>query len=72
MSVTLPLKKMTFEEKIQTMELLWDDLCKTPEQFKSPDWHIGELKQREQLIKEGKAKYLDWEAVKKEIRKEIE
>ncbi len=72
MSVTLPLKNMSIEEKIHTMELLWDDLCKKPEQFESPSWHLDELKQRKQLIKEGKAEYLGWEAVKKDIRKEIE
>lgn len=72
MSVTLPLKQMSFKEKIQTMELLWDDLCKEPEKFESPAWHLDELKHREQLVKEGKAEYLDWETVKKDIRKEIE
>jgi putative addiction module component (TIGR02574 family) len=72
MSASLQLKNMSFEEKIQTMELLWDELCKDPEQFKSPNWHLDELKYREQLIKEGKAEYLDWETVKKDIRKEIE
>lgn len=72
MSIALPLKNMSFEEKIQTMELLWNDLCKNPGQFKSPDWHLDELNHREQLIKEGIAEYLDWETVKKEIRKEIE
>ena len=72
MSVTLPIKTMSFEEKIQTMELLWNDLCEKPEQFQSPEWHIDELKHRKQMIKEGKAEYLDWESVKKDIRKEIE
>jgi putative addiction module component (TIGR02574 family) len=72
MSASLQLKNMSFAEKIRTMEILWDDLCKEPEQFKSPEWHFEELKNREQLVKEGKTKYLDWETVKKEIRKEIE
>jgi len=72
MSTSLQLKNMSFEEKIRTMELLWDDLCKDPKKFNSPDWHLDELKHREQLIKEGKSEYLDWENVKKDIRKEIE
>jgi len=29
MPITIPLEKMSFEEKMQTMELLWDDLCQT-------------------------------------------
>lgn len=72
MSASLQLKNMSFAEKIQTMELLWDDLCKEPEKFESPAWHLDELKHREQLVREGKAEYLDWETVKKDIRKEIE
>jgi putative addiction module component (TIGR02574 family) len=72
MSVTLPLKKMSFEEKIQTMELLWDDLCKTQEQLESPAWHLDEIKRREQAVKEGKTEYLDLDAIKKEIQQEIE
>ncbi|HHL30964.1 MAG TPA: hypothetical protein ENJ41_00165, partial [Oceanospirillales bacterium] len=57
---------------IQTMELLWDDLCKKPEQIESPDWHLDELQHREQMVAEGKAEYTDLETVKKEIIKEIE
>ena len=72
MPASLQLKNMSFAEKIQTMELLWDDLCEDPEKFKSPKWHLDELNHREQLVKEGTAEYSDWETVKKDIKKEIE
>lgn len=29
MSITLPLEKMSVEEKIRIMESIWDDLCDT-------------------------------------------
>ena len=72
MSTNLQLKKMSFIEKLQTMELLWDGLCKKPNKFQSPDWHLDTLEHRQNLIKEGKAEYLNWDEVKKDIRKEIE
>lgn len=72
MSASLQLNNMTFEEKIQTMEMLWDDLCKEPEQFKSPAWHLDELNHRENMVKEGKAEYIDLDIIKKEIQQEIE
>ena len=71
MSIALPLKEMSFAEKIQTMELLWDDLCKNPKRFESPKWHLDELNYREQLVKDGKAEYLDWETVKKIFEKKL-
>ncbi len=72
MSATLQLKRMSFSEKIQTMELLWDDICKEPNKLESPLWHLDELNHRQNLINDGKAEYFDWEDVKKDIRKEIE
>ncbi|VAW35443.1 hypothetical protein MNBD_GAMMA01-508 [hydrothermal vent metagenome] len=72
MTASLQLNNMSFAEKIQTMELLWDDLCKAPEQLESPAWHLDELNHREQMVKEGKAEYIDLDAVKKEISKAIE
>ena len=44
MPTNLQLKKMTFIEKIQTMELLWDDLCQQPDKFESHNWHLDTLK----------------------------
>jgi len=72
MSITLPIKEMTFEEKIQAMELLWDDLSKNGVQYKSPDWHQDVLAQRENSIKDGAAEYIDWEIAKKSIRDQCE
>ena len=70
MSITIPLKKMSFEEKIQTMELIWDDLCHEGT-VKSPSWHENILINREQAIKDGTDEFIDWETAKKNILKEI-
>ncbi len=61
------IKEMSAEEKMRTMELLWDDFCGRQPDFKSPDWHENILNEREKRYKEGKDKLLDWEQAKKEI-----
>lgn len=68
MPITLPLDKMTTEEKLQTMEALWESLTSNPEAFQSPAWHEAVLKQREERIKSGLEPGFDWETVKNELR----
>lgn len=67
MIATLPLKEMSLEDKISTMEVLWDDICRTSSDFPSPDWHGDILREREQNLKDGKDEFEDWEDVKREI-----
>jgi hypothetical protein len=52
--MNLNLKEMTTEEKLQTMEILWDDICRIIPDFSSPSWHEDILKEREQNILDGK------------------
>jgi len=72
MSITVPLKNMSFEEKIQTMELLWDDLCHSSDAIESPSWHKDILVDREQILNEHNDEFIDWETAKNKIKKEIE
>jgi hypothetical protein len=53
------------------MELLWDDLTRSPESVESPDWHEDILDKRRQRVAEGKAQFTDWETAKTEIRKKL-
>jgi hypothetical protein len=64
----LNLKDMTTEEKLQAMELLWDDICRNVPDLLSPSWHGDILKEREKRVKEGGEKFLDWNQAKNEIR----
>ena len=66
--MTLNLKEMTIEEKLQAMEMLWDDICRNVPDFPSPPWHADVLKEREQRIKEGKDSFIDWEQAKNALR----
>jgi hypothetical protein len=70
-SMNLPLKDMTIEEKLAAMELLWDDLTRSPEVIKSPIWHKDILDERRQSVADGKAQFTDWDAAKIEIRKKL-
>ena len=67
MSTILPLDKMTIEQKLQALEELTIDLHRNEALIEPPAWHLEILREREQLVQEGKAHYLDWEDVKKEI-----
>jgi len=69
MPITLPLKKMSQQEKLAAMEMLWTDLSRDEAKFKSPSWHGDVLKETERLVKEGKAKFYDWGEAKERIRR---
>jgi len=65
----LNLKDMTTGEKLQAMELLWDDICRNVPDFWSPAWHGDILIEREKRVKEGREKFLNWQQAKEDIRK---
>ena len=68
MASTLPLEKMTVEEKLQAMESLWDDLCGKAGTVSSPAWHEDVLAERDAMQKRGDDQFEDWEAAKGNIR----
>ena len=71
MEFALPLDKMTAEEKLATMELLWGDLCRSPETLVSPSWHEDVLSGREKRVREGRATFATFDEAKDRIRKSI-
>lgn len=66
----LPLDEMSAEEKVQTMEAIWQNLSANPEAIESPAWHEKELRVREAQIESGETKFVDWEKAKAEIRRQ--
>jgi len=62
---------MTTAEKLQALELLWDDLSRTPENIPTPAWHQEVLQERERAIEEGCAKFMPLEEFRKSIEKEL-
>lgn len=71
MTRSIPLESMSVEEKIQVMEIIWDDLCHTADGIESPSWHEDVLREREEALKSGTDKFIDWDLAKRNIRKEI-
>ena len=67
----LPLSEMTTADKLAVMELLWDDLSRTPEDIPSPAWHAEVLAERERLIEEGKMHFSDLAEVEERLRKAL-
>ena len=65
------LVKMTTEDKIRTMETIWEDLSKKGESIPSPSWHKDVLVEREKAIDNGKEKFIDWNEAKRQIKDAI-
>jgi hypothetical protein len=72
MSITLPLKKMSAEEKIQVMESIWVDLCDTAGSRLSPDWHGKILADRKEAVLAGEDEIIDWETAKQKILDDLQ
>lgn len=55
---------MSLEEKMQTMELLWDNLCHQEQSLESPAWHGEVLDERLAKIKQGNAEFISIDELK--------
>ena len=71
MASTLPLEKMSVEEKLQAMESLWDDLCNRAGGITSPAWHGDVLAEREAMHERGDDAFEDWEDAKRNIKNKV-
>jgi len=71
MGATLLLEKMSIEEKIQTMETIWDDLCKRADSISAPPWHEEVLNDRANGVNSGDDEFIDWNRAKKNIQASI-
>lgn len=61
------LHQLPLKEKLFIMEALWDDLSQAGDELPVPTWHQEVLDERESQITAGTAKFIDWEAAKREI-----
>lgn len=66
--ITLPLDKMTVAEKLEVMELIWEDLARNPSDIPSPEWHAEFLQSREKAIANDTDRFIDWDEAKRLIR----
>jgi Putative addiction module component len=63
---TATISNMSIEEKISTMEIIWDDLCQH-QNVQSPDLHQDVLQIREKNRLAGQEQPMDWQEAKREI-----
>ena len=63
------IERMGLEERLQTMELLWASLARTPEAVPSPDWHGEIVAGRLAKIERGEGEFLTIAQVKERLQK---
>ena len=66
------IRHMPLHEKIAIMEAIWTDLSSEESAVEVPPWHKELLDQRERLVAEGKAHFIDWEVAKRQIQEATE
>jgi hypothetical protein len=67
----LPIKDLTFAQKLDLMETLWADMIGNEEKLESPAWHEAILNDREAALKAGKITTSDWAEAKERIKKKV-
>ena len=68
----LPVKQMSWEEKLRAMEELWESLTDEEARLESPSWHEDALRETVKAYEAGQEQPMDWAAAKRELRKRTE
>ena len=61
------IRELSTEEKLQLIEIIWQELSVHEDEIEVPQAHKDLLEKRTEMVKEGKADFLDWKDVKDEI-----
>jgi putative addiction module component (TIGR02574 family) len=61
--------KLTPDEKLELISILWDDLSATPDNVPFFDWQKEELDRRKAAFEKHPDSALSWEDVKTELRR---
>lgn len=64
MLVSLPLDRMTVAEKLDLIEVIWEDLDKRSAEIESPAWHGEVLNEVDRRLASGEEELRDWAEVK--------
>lgn len=59
---------MSVQERLTTMEHIWDSLCHEDAEPESPSWHGEVLAERKKLMDSPEAKYLTIEQLRERYR----
>lgn len=72
MTVIEQIHKLPLHEKLLVMEALWDEISQAETALEVPQWHKDILDERESLIAEEKARFIDWNDAKEQIRQAVQ
>lgn len=62
-------ESLTRLDKLRLIEQFWEELSLDPQEITSPAWHADALAEAENAVAEGKARFLDWEQAKDQLRR---
>lgn len=65
------IRDLPFSEKLRMLEILWEGIAASEVDLDVPRWHQEILDERQALIEEGRAEFIDWESAKQQIRDTI-
>ena len=63
------IERMSVQERLQAMDLLWASLAQTPEAVPSPDWHGEVIATRLAKIERGEGEFLSIAELKERMQK---
>ena len=63
------IQKMSTEERLQTMEMLWDAISHETKEIDSPYWHKEVLDSRREKINSGDAKFYTLDQLKQRFQR---
>jgi hypothetical protein len=72
MGILMNLRNMPWDEKLRAMEELWESLSREEARLESPPWHKEALRETVAHYDSGEETPIDWDAVKRELRKRAE
>ncbi len=61
---TIEIKKMSWAERLQVRETLWDSLVDEEIEMESPDWHRDIHEERKKRIATGNAEFISLDELK--------
>jgi hypothetical protein len=66
---TPAIEQMSWEEKLRTLEELWDSITREGDRYESPAWHEQALKETLERVEAGAEQPTDWAQAKRQLRK---
>ena len=63
--------KMTQEEKLCAMDVLWSSIVSSSGAYEPPAWHEAVLRERRRRVEEGEETFIPWEEAKRQLQEEF-